>query len=428
MALGLGLHREFPEEMVKSETLAQERRRQVWWILYCFDSGFSITTGRPTTASDAVVDVRKPRNIDDSVRFSQRSHAALADVCQMFKLSSPVPLPVEYPTTYSAIIAQAHLAVIANRIYNDFLSAHATNAEIDSQVALQMEQLLDEWKRSLPPYFTNYNPPQWFCGPRAVVFWKEQNLRIMLWRGVGRQRSYANPTSSNRAEAAWKVQSVAMETVHEISAFCREHAELLHLGLSWYATYFLFQATLVLDLGLLQQESHNEGPAGFGEGMASAASVLSPCIFEARGAFSVLGLTNPAATRCISVLDRIHDHLVTASDTSGPYRRHHHQKAVTSDPFTLSSSAARDNGTSPIAQESVHNNILSHHWAWAADPALHTFLFDETAPMSNVFDGVEGFPSTQEQEYFDYVSGSLYETGGEHPMLRDLSALDFDVM
>lgn len=67
MALGLGLHREVPSR-IQTDNLARERRRQVFWTLYCFDSGFSITTGRPTTISDAFIDARFPRNIDDSVR------------------------------------------------------------------------------------------------------------------------------------------------------------------------------------------------------------------------------------------------------------------------------------------------------------------------------------------------------------------------
>lgn len=68
MALGLGLHREAPAK-AHGDILAHERRRQVFWTLYCFDSGFSITTGRPTTISDAFIDVKIPRNIDDHVSF-----------------------------------------------------------------------------------------------------------------------------------------------------------------------------------------------------------------------------------------------------------------------------------------------------------------------------------------------------------------------
>lgn len=67
MALGLGLHREISTNDTEPNTLNKEIRRRVWWILYMVDSGFSITMGRPTTASDAFIDVKYPQNVDDSV-------------------------------------------------------------------------------------------------------------------------------------------------------------------------------------------------------------------------------------------------------------------------------------------------------------------------------------------------------------------------
>jgi transcriptional regulatory protein GAL4 len=67
MALGLGLHREVSPNNDEQNTLSKEIRRRVWWILYMVDSGFSITMGRPTTASDAFIDVHLPQNVDDSV-------------------------------------------------------------------------------------------------------------------------------------------------------------------------------------------------------------------------------------------------------------------------------------------------------------------------------------------------------------------------
>lgn len=72
MALGLGMHREITSN--NRQTMALERRRQVFWTLFCFDSGLSITTGRPATIIDAFVDVQLPRNIDDSVRLPTASH------------------------------------------------------------------------------------------------------------------------------------------------------------------------------------------------------------------------------------------------------------------------------------------------------------------------------------------------------------------
>lgn len=65
MALALGMHREIAHQ--RRDSILAERRRRVFWTLFCFDSGLSITTGRPTTIIDSFMDVRMPRNIDDSV-------------------------------------------------------------------------------------------------------------------------------------------------------------------------------------------------------------------------------------------------------------------------------------------------------------------------------------------------------------------------
>jgi transcriptional regulatory protein GAL4 len=70
MALGLGLHREISSAENQHNTLSREIRRRVWWILYMVDCGFSITMGRPTTASDAFIDVKLPENVEDSVSQS----------------------------------------------------------------------------------------------------------------------------------------------------------------------------------------------------------------------------------------------------------------------------------------------------------------------------------------------------------------------
>lgn len=45
MAIGLGLHRELPSWNITS--FEREVRRRVWWVVFCFDSGASITFGRP---------------------------------------------------------------------------------------------------------------------------------------------------------------------------------------------------------------------------------------------------------------------------------------------------------------------------------------------------------------------------------------------
>jgi transcriptional regulatory protein GAL4 len=231
IAIGLGLHREVPTRD-SNDTLARERRKQVFYTLYCFDSGFSITTSRPTTIPDAFVDAKLPRNIDDSN-------------CD---LTSVAPDDVYYPTTSSAIISQSKVAIIANEIHVALMSTKTSPAEIDPNLAPKIEQQLNEWRRSLPHYFRSATVPNWFRSPRAVLIWKEQNLRILLWQAIER-----NPIIwPGREEARRRCATAALDCVESITAFCRDHPNLIHPGVSWYATYFVFQSALILLLHKLQ--------------------------------------------------------------------------------------------------------------------------------------------------------------------------------
>jgi len=281
---------------------------------------------------------------------------------------------VSYPTTYSAIIAQANLARIANKVFG---SVHGSNGIFDHQVTLGMEQQVLAWKGALPPYFFSTNAPEWFRGPRAVVLWKAQNLRLLLWRGG--QRS--DGIWPDKAEATRKCQLAAIETIHDISTFIKNHAKIIHLGLSWYATYFLFQATLVL---LQSPEQALED---------GTSSIWSASMTEARNCLSDLGGKNGAAKRCIAVLDRIHDHVASNVSIQSPGYAD----------FPSASYTGHAKQTAPEAQAMYQGHLES-----AVDPALYIFL-DNTATL-NLFEGLQGFPSTQELESFDYVSGNLYNS------------------
>lgn len=65
MGFGLGLHHE--GYRCVRETLGREHRRRVWWLLYIFDVGASITFGRPAVVSDKA-STKIPANVDDAVR------------------------------------------------------------------------------------------------------------------------------------------------------------------------------------------------------------------------------------------------------------------------------------------------------------------------------------------------------------------------
>jgi transcriptional regulatory protein GAL4 len=270
------------------------------------------------------------------------------------------------------MIAQAQLAIIANKIYNEFLSAHISNAVISEDLARKFEEELRQWSLSLPPYFYDPKSPTWFHGPRSVILWKEQNLRMMLWRGGQRN-------NRGRARSELAVQNcihVALESVQSICGFCDANGRL-HQGLSWYATYFLFQAVLVLDFGLLQSPGDEQ------------AGIWKDAIDRSRQSFTQMGSTNPAALRCIAVLDRIHQH----------------GTSVVSQPPDETETAT----FSSFDSQTPQGNSLDYasHQTYSADPALQFFL--DGPPMTNLFEGVYGFPNTQEQHNFDYIPGNFYD-------------------
>ncbi len=70
MALSLGLHKEFPNW--KISLLQREMRRRVWWGLFIFDSGASITFGRPVLMPQrSIMDACHVLNIDEEVSLAR---------------------------------------------------------------------------------------------------------------------------------------------------------------------------------------------------------------------------------------------------------------------------------------------------------------------------------------------------------------------
>ncbi|ETS82648.1 hypothetical protein PFICI_04524 [Pestalotiopsis fici W106-1] len=276
IAFGLGLHREIPNA---ADTMIFERRRQLFWTTYCFDSGFNITTGRPPTAADVFFDTRLPRNVEH----------------QDNDLGTGIVREVDHPTPYSAIVAQAELARIASELYSEFLMAKTAGARIEYQVAEAIDGKLMAWKDALPGYFASTDVPSWFLGPRSMVLWKQQNLRILLWRGS----KLNHPFVASRLDAERRCVELAMQTIHDVASFCEGYESMLHLGLSWYATYFLFQATLILEVSRIGKESpeHFDLPA------------WEISISRSRSSLGVLAKKNSSATRCLEIIDSIQRNL-----------------------------------------------------------------------------------------------------------------------
>ncbi|CAG7918954.1 unnamed protein product [Penicillium olsonii] len=368
MALGLGLHREPPSGTATANTLLNERRRVVWWTVYCFDSGFSFTTGRPIMVSDSFIETKLPRNIDDS----------------NIELNSILPAPTESPTSYSAIIAQSRLASIGNVVFSEILSS-TSQSPWDLKISRSIDNQFKAWRLSLPCYFTAPNVPHWFQGPRAIVGWKEQNLRMMLWWGSKRLCSLP----SDHEEAQNMCHFTAVETIQDISNFCRDNTDVLHAGLSWYATYFLFQAAVVLSIHHLRPTNPDHTALEHGSNELWLSSII-----RSRDCLASLTRCNSAAARCLEVLERISDRLQPLDQSSTPAPGPEAQ--VDYQPVTLQQNEVPAGFDVPPALMTV-------------DPTLQ-MLFEDTSWDKDLFEGLNGFPSTGEGEAFDYMPSNVDQT------------------
>jgi transcriptional regulatory protein GAL4 len=215
----------------------------------------------------------------------------------------PVPPEVDAPTTLSAIIAQAELAKHANSLYLEYLTAKTSNTKVEYQVAETLERTLTDWRQKLPQYFTSSDVPVWFAVPRAVVLWKEQNLRILLWRGSKRSHPYL----PNKTDAETRCLDAAMQSMNDITAFCSTNEGILHLGVVWYATYFLFQAALVLEASYLDREAKDK--------LDNETANWRLMVHKAQSCLVTFSARSRSAKRCLEVLELINRRAETAANT-----------------------------------------------------------------------------------------------------------------
>lgn len=385
VALGLGLHREIGG-MSDVPPFALQRRRILFWTLYCFDSGFSITTGRPIMVADSFIDVHKPQNIDDS----------LLDMSPAAEAS--------YPTVYSAIISQAHLAVIANKIHTTFLATHPC-VDVNRSLAV-MEQTLQNWHNALPEYFLQSDVPSWFIGPRQIIFWKEANLRILLLLACQRQQLEEH----DRAAIGAKYEQVATRTITDIANFFHAHADLIHIGLSWYAVYFTLQACLAVGVNRLRMNSRRNNQQAMDE---EQDPVWEQSFATALQCLETLAQFCTPATRSLRIIERLRSKIRnTASESNNANLL----QSVNTLRNTIVDESINDHigGTmehfttdEPPSElmEAQSPNLTSdfntEQWVSTVDPSLHMFL-DDLDSIGNLFEGIQGFPNTMEADDFSY--------------------------
>ena len=254
---------------------------------------------------------------------------------------------------------------------------------LDLRTSRSLDYQLKAWRLSLPVYFTAQDVPDWFRGPRAVVGWKEQNLRMMLWWGSQRLCGI----QPDIEEARNMCNLAATEAIQDITTFGADYRDNMHVGLSWYATYFLFQATLVLSihyLGPYQQMDMSPGTVNQELGLLS--------ISRARDCLAQISQSNEAAARCLAVLERIRDQSQQSQNFYTP-------------PSMEKPSMAPH--TSQAQIQPVLETVDTNTTSFAIDPALQILLQDSEW-NSDIFEGLQGFPITDEIETFDYMLPNVF--------------------
>ncbi|QSS66726.1 fungal specific transcription factor domain-containing protein [Histoplasma capsulatum] len=215
MALSLRLHKEFPEWNIS--LLQREMRRRVWWGVFIFDSGASITFGRPILLPDAsIMDAKQVQNIPDNALTAS---------------TEAVPLETDEPTLYSSLIAQAKFHLTTNELYHRLLS----NRNLSAEETLKLQTPIDDFLCSLPSFFERDDSHQEECRMRCL--------------------------------------QAARATIKSISGYMEMNPYMRLDG--WYMLYFLFQAALIPVLFLITTPTSPSAPSWLSD-IQSVRCLLSP--------------------------------------------------------------------------------------------------------------------------------------------------------
>jgi transcriptional regulatory protein GAL4 len=199
-----------------------------------------------------------------------------------------------------------------------------------------------------------------------------------------------------RLESRRKSQTAALETVQAVTLFCKGNPTVLHPGLNWYVVYFLFQASIVLGVQSLENPAETVSHI--------AISRIRDGLQDAMRCFVSLAAENKTSRRCIDVLNRI---LIASSTTN-----HDMSDMVSSYGLSPVSTSGTESSTtllpSPALPEMQTLAMDGDTDPRSVPDASLNMLFEDIAQFQGLFQGVDGFSSSQEQAGFDYGNFNMY--------------------
>ena len=292
MAMGLGMHKEFQNWRIAP--LQMEIRRRVWWALYNFYVGAAITFGRPLAWPANGIEVALPLNVDDR---------------DLTHLSVNLPPPRPNLTTHSAIADQARFHLMTSEIYARVISLPFPSA----QELLQMDdERISAWYAIWSVEEDKVEAR--FRLSRSVMDWRYRNLRIIMFRPFvirkalqARVRQRTPQVESANDVAIDRCLAEAKASITSINTFWSSGRRTCMA--SWYALYFLFQASMIPSV-CLRNDPTSTMAQDWREQLDIALSIMQSMF-----------LINPSSRECYEVVLRLcSNYLFNASGvpTSSP--------------------------------------------------------------------------------------------------------------
>lgn len=284
MAMGLGIHKNIDDSGIP--LFDQELRRRVWWCLYVFDCGQTITYGRPLGIAYSGVDSRLPLNIVDSSLTSA-------------SISSPEE--ENLPTIYTSVRLQSLFHLLTNPIYEQVISDPFPPA----LSLLQWDALyIQKWKSLIPDYYQEAADVSLeFKLSHAIIHWRCKNLRIIMFRMFLLTQS-SDQKSDAEYEYRWKASVICLEecraTIRNMEQFWSDDRKYTRMD-AWYSLYFLVPAVM-MPLVCLRNDPGSMDAPYWRDDVVVAQKIIQKITFICPPASRILDLINKVSPGSVSDL------------------------------------------------------------------------------------------------------------------------------
>jgi hypothetical protein len=236
VASALGLHRHQPE-IANGGNFTEHMNeysgnQRTWWGLFCLDTWGSTTLGRPSFDWSGPSITVQPITWDGGKQVKPFYNSFVCSTNFSHSQLGQTLLPFTASLQFCKIAAEVQDRLSYCSIL-DFNEMRAFDAK------------LEDWFQSLPLPLRSPNPcPKKLLTPRAVLKWRYQNLRILLYRPILLFSAICQKSrqdlSETEIDAIEKCRTVASETIVDIAS---ERVPDQISG--WNATWFLFQASMI---------------------------------------------------------------------------------------------------------------------------------------------------------------------------------------